>query len=227
MSTNAVGAIGFLVVLISCSAVAAAMATDYKEAVKPVRAKSESESEGEDGGDNCTYDEWSEWSRCRNGKRERTRSVVSKEGAVCGPDVETRPCACVGVWEDDEHGCRCGYATKKQTFRRLTPAVTQSTCVARDGQVRFVSCQQPSECPSPTENHPSPPVTPPSPIRNITIPDCIGNWEDDLVGCPCGSTTKRQLFKVLRRAKYGGEFCPTEKTRTVACRPSSSCPESN
>lgn len=180
----------------------------------------------------CNYTRWSEWSTsCRNGVRERTRGSIAMDGATCGPLKETKPCTCVGVWED-EIGSRCGYATKKQIFHRLTPEATQSTCVAANGAYRYVPSRDPAWClPTTDQNYiwyASPSVTPTPSIKTDT-PDCIGNWEDDRDGCQCSLTEKRQVFKILKAQSYGGTSCPRDPitmsyNRNVSCTPPSYCP---
>lgn len=176
----------------------------------------------------CTYGKWSEWSKCTYGKRKRTRSVVAQEGVTCDPSEEERVCGCIGLWEDDENGCQCGHATKKQTFRRLSHEITQQSCVATNGAVRYVKCTQPSWCPTPSPSVPSPAVSAVSRASNIVTPDCIGYWEDDVDGCKCNGT-KQQRFIIAKRENKGGVSCKKDEnvqkyTRSVGCKRQSGCP---
>ena len=176
----------------------------------------------------CTYGKWSEWSRCTYGKRKRTRTVVAQDGATCDPSEEERVCGCIGLWEDDENGCQCGHATKKQTFQRLSHEITQQSCVAADGQVRYVECAQPSWCPTPGPSVSSPPASAVPRAPNNVTPDCIGYWEDNSVGCKCNGT-KQQRFIVAKRKNKGGVSCKLDEnvghyTRSVGCKRPSGCP---
>ena len=176
----------------------------------------------------CTYGKWSDWSKCVYGKRKRTRTVVAQQGVTCDPSEEERLCGCIGIWEDDENGCQCGHATKKQTFKRLTHEVTQRSCVAADGQVRYVKCTQPSWCPTPSPSVPSPPASAPPTVSQIETPDCIGYWEDNSIGCNCNGI-KQQNFRIAKKHNRGGVSCKNDEnvqryTRKVGCKRQSGCP---
>jgi hypothetical protein len=170
----------------------------------------------------CVYGKWSEWSRCVHGKRKRTRTVTAQEGAKCEPSEEERVCGCIGVWEDDENGCKCGHATKKQTFRRLTHELTQQSCVAADGGIRYVKCTQPSWCPTPSPSVASPPASAVPTVSKTATPDCVGYWEDDSIGCNCNGV-KKQKFRVAKPENEDGVPCKSEYTRNVGCTPLPGC----
>ncbi|RHZ15715.1 hypothetical protein DYB26_001670 [Aphanomyces astaci] len=82
---------------------------------------------------NCVLDSWSAWSKCDNGLRNRTRSILQpmlNGGSQCGPTQETDDCAetCVtgawSPWSAPDAECVC-YSTRDQ----LSPARNGGACV--------------------------------------------------------------------------------------------------